>query len=178
MDETGDTVWVGGTTISRRLQYESETNLRPDQPPVEVEGYEVLDDAARVTEIHVTLRVQPGEPGLTAEELGRVNLAALHHNRVLFEVWKRRATITLPDDLDETGLDYWSLVAQRKQEAEAGVRAASKSIRRPGTTPERLAEVLEAFETNDGGIKAVMKLGYSRSQAYKLLKAAREEGLQ
>jgi hypothetical protein len=168
----------GGETVPRRLDHQGDTNLRSDdRPPVTIDGWETLDDTGNVTELSITLRTQPGEPGLTMEELGDVNLAALHHNRVLAHIYNRRAAIRIPEDTDTlavTGRTFDQLARERQAQARTAMRTTSKRIRTAqAVPPERLAEILDTFE--NGGINAVMKLGYSRSHGYKLVARAREE---
>jgi hypothetical protein len=170
-----DTVRLpGGETIPRRLEHKGATDLRPEGvPPVDIEGWEILDDSGGVIEFTITLRTQPGEPGMTFQELGAVNLAFLHHNKVLFEAWKRRATIRLPEDLERTGRGFDQLSVERRFEAAEAVRATSKRLRSPARSAHDLDEILEAFDS--GGIAAVVDLGYSRSYAYKLVSQAKAE---
>lgn len=178
MDKTADTVRLpGGETVPRRLEHKGRTTLRPeDRPPVNVDGWEILDDHGGVTELHITLRTEPGEPGLTMKELGEIDLSVLHLNRVQWEVWNRRAAIRTEDFemLAATGRSFDDLSKERLDQAAKAAKSTVKRLRSGSTvTPEQLTEVLDAFEAN--GIGAVTKLGYSRSHGYKLVARAREE---
>jgi hypothetical protein len=170
-DRRKDTVRLpGGQLIPRRIALSGETELRPEgTPPVDVSGYEVLDDDGRPTELVIKLKTRPGEPGLDGAELGAVNLAALHHNQVTFEVWKRTTMVTVGN------MSYADLGPERQYLARANVKAASRGLRAPKNAikPSTLTEALDAYESK--GIGAVMKMGYSRTHAYRLVKRARQE---
>jgi len=169
-----DTIRIGGETFPRRLEYSGPSTLRSDeQPPVNIDWWADQDDNGGVTKIVIELETQPGEPGLTTKELSSVDLGALRHNRVLQEIWNRRAPIRTEDF--DTGRSYDQLAREHQEQTSRAMRAASKALRKPPSVPpERLAEILDLFVSK--GINAVMKLGpYSRSYAYKLVAQAREE---
>jgi hypothetical protein len=160
----------GGETIPRRIELSGDTDLRPkDVPPVEIEGWEILDDEGNPTETHIILRTQPGEPGLSAKERQAVNLDAMHHNRVLFEVWRRTTMIRAGN------MTYPDLRPERQAQASHAMKVASRGLRAPrnAVKPATLAEVLDAFK--EKGIGGVTAMGYSRTHAYRLVKRAREE---
>jgi hypothetical protein len=130
----------------------------------EVDASVAFRDDGSTDSITVTLRAPSNEPGLTDDEIGRVNLAVLRHSLIFRTVFLHRLPVTTSD------MAAYVLTEQMGEAQRAAGRATG--WRHPRAVPdERLAEILEAFEA--GGINAVMKMGYSRSQAYKLAKRAK-----